>query len=110
MVLLVPFVGLVGTALATLIMYISAFGIYASLTATRIYVLEWLSISIRPALIVLFIGVGLLILDPPTIVKWMVGILLYGILIAIFGGMRSEDIRSIRQIIHQDRKGDDAYV
>jgi len=101
MVLLVPFVGLVGTALATLIMYTAAFGIYASLTATRIYVLEWLSVSIRPALIVLFIGGGLLILDPPTIVKWTVGMLLYGILIAIFGGMRGEDIGSIRQIIHR---------
>ncbi len=110
MVFLLPFMGLIGAALTTLVMHIVIMGIYASLTATRAYVLECFSISIRPALIVLLIGAGLQAFHLPAIGIWLVGLPVYSILIIMFGGVKYEDIHSIRQIMHEDLKGDGAYV
>jgi O-antigen/teichoic acid export membrane protein len=100
MALLLPTVGLIGTAIATLGMYIVAFCVYTGLAMTRTYVLEWLSASIRPALAAALIGIGLSLIHVSAAATWLIGLTTYGIIIVLIGGIQLNDIRNMRQMLH----------
>ena len=79
--LLLPRLGIIGAAFAVWAMYSISFGIYGVLKATRIYVIDWFHSMLRPGIAVLITAVLLVILRPPWLVTWGLGLAAYMLLL-----------------------------
>jgi O-antigen/teichoic acid export membrane protein len=101
--LLLPWLGLVGAAFATLAMYGVSFGIYGLLKATRSYVLDWLRSALRPGLALLILAVFLIATRLPWLVAWFSGLALYCLLLILLRSVSRGDVQFIRHALGRFR-------
>lgn len=88
LLLLLPQLGIMGAAVASLATYGLAFAIYGALPGTRPYVVEWLRQSVRPALALLPVAGAILAARPPLLVAWGGGAAAYGLIFFLIDDRR----------------------
>jgi O-antigen/teichoic acid export membrane protein len=107
---LLPALGTIGAGIANLSLYIISLTIYGILPKTRGYILEWLQVSARAVVGALLVGVLFLILQPPALIIWFVGVGVYGVY-ALLVILSPTERRTIYDIIRlRTQRGDDGHA
>jgi O-antigen/teichoic acid export membrane protein len=100
-ILLLPMLGLMGTAYALLAMYVVAIGTYGLLKATRVFAVDWLRCTLRPAFALLILALALAIVGPPTLGIWLGGLAVYGLLLLLLHSVDRNHVEAIRYLLRQ---------
>ena len=103
-ILLLPRIGLLGIAVASLIARSAVFGVYYIYHPTREFVLVWFRSLWRPLVIVILVGLSLVVFQLPWYVTIILGIVLYVTLLFLFRVVRLGELKSIWDLIKHPGK------
>jgi O-antigen/teichoic acid export membrane protein len=97
--LLLPRLGIIGAAFAVWATYSVSFGIYGTLKATRIYVIDWLHSILRPGVALIFTATLLIFFRPSCIAVWLGGLTSYILLLFLLYGFKRSDIKYLDSLL-----------
>jgi O-antigen/teichoic acid export membrane protein len=96
---LLPRLGLLAAAYATLAMYVVGLILYGVLDVTRVYVVDWIHRVVRPAAGLCIPAVLAIVVHPPDVALWVGGLAVYALTLSLVCGGWFGDRSWLRKIL-----------
>lgn len=91
-------IGYLGIGVAAIGMYLFTFMLFGLLISTRDYLRDWLSAMVRPLLATLILYLLWQLTYPSSLITWVIGLPLYGVILLTLGGITHKEIEIVKNL------------